>query len=295
MDASMTQAASQYANSSIRSGKSFWISRASVVAVLMLLIFGVSGCNKLKARDLLNKGVASFKNGQYDAAIECFKQAKDLDPNLMNARLYLATAYASQYIPGAPSDANMNLGKQAVNEFKQVLELEPNNMSAIDGIGSIVFQMAGTPYDPKKFEESKSYHQKHIDLKPSDPESYYWIGVIDWTLAFRANGEMRAAYNREHIKKQVKDDDPLPPDVRADYTAKYGQLVDEGISDLQKGIQIRPDYDDAMAYLNLLLRRKADMVESAEERKSLRDQADVLLDKVKEIKQKRAEQPTPAS
>ena len=25
---------------------------------------GVSGCNKLKARDLLNKGVAAFKSGQ---------------------------------------------------------------------------------------------------------------------------------------------------------------------------------------------------------------------------------------
>jgi hypothetical protein len=295
MDASMNYGASQKANSSIRSWKSLWVWHAAAFAVLLLLVTALSGCNKLKARDQLNKGVASFKNGQYDAAIECFKTAKDLDPGLMNARLYLATAYASQYIPGAPSEANLNLGKQAVNEFKQVLEIEPNNMSAIDGIGSIVFQMAGTPYAPKMFEESKSYHQKHIDLKPSDPEPYYWIGVIDWTLAFRANGEMRAAYNKDHINKQVKDVDPLPPSVRSDYTAKFGPLVDEGISDLQKAIQIRPDYDDAMAYLNLLYRRKADMVESADERASLQKQADDLIDKVKEIKQKRAEQPTPAS
>jgi len=291
----MTHAASQEVNSSNRSGISLFLRRASASAALVLLVAGVSGCNKLKARDDLNKGVAEFKSGQYDKAIEFFKDAKDLDPGLMNARLYLATAYASQYIPGAPSDANMNLGKQAVNEFKQVLEIEPNNMSAIDGIGSIVFQMAGTPYSPKMFEESKTYHQKHIDLKPSDPESYYWIGVIDWTLAFRANGEMRAAYNKDHINKQVKDVDPLPPAVRAEYTTKFGPMVDEGIADLQKAIQIRPDYDDAMAYLNLLYRRKADMVESADERASLQKQADDLVDKVKEVKQKRAEQPTPAS
>ena len=291
----MTHAASQEVNSSNRSGISLFLRRASASAALVLLVAGVSGCNKLKARDDLNKGVAEFKSGQYDKAIEFFKDAKDLDPGLMNARLYLATAYASQYIPGAPSDANMNLGKQAVNEFKQVLEIEPNNMSAIDGIGSIVFQMAGTPYSPKMFEESKTYHQKHIDLKPSDPESYYWIGVIDWTLAFRANGEMRAAYNKDHINKQVKDVDPLPPAVRAEYTSKFGPMVDEGIADLQKAIQIRPDYDDAMAYLNLLYRRKADMVESADERASLQKQADDLVDKVKEVKQKRAEQPTPAS
>ena len=282
----MTYASSVVSASSTR--------RLSAFAALFVLALGVSGCSKLKARDLLNKGVAAYKEAQYDTAIEDFKQAKDLDPQLMNARLYLATAYASQYIPGAPSDQNVRLGNQAVAEFKDVLSIDPANLSAIDGTGSILFQMAGTPYDPKKFEESKSYHQKHIDLKPNDPEPYYWIGVIDWTLAFRANGEARAAYNRDHVQKQVKDTDPLPAALRTDYAAKFGPLVDEGITSLKKAIEVKPDYDDAMAYLNLLYRRKADMVESADEREALKKQADDLLDKVKEIKQRRAEQPQPA-
>jgi len=282
----MTYASSVISASSTR--------RLSAFAALLVFALGVSGCSKLKARDLLNKGVAAYKEAQYDTAIEDFKQAKDLDPQLMNARLYLATAYASQYIPGAPSEQNVRLGNQAVAEFKDVLSIDPANLSAIDGIGSILFQMAGTPYDPKKFEESKSYHQKHIDSKPNDPEPYYWIGVIDWTLAFRANGEARAAYNRDHVTKQVRDTDPLPPALRSDYATKFGPLVEEGITNLKKSIEIKPDYDDAMAYLNLLYRRKADMVESAEEREALKKQADDLLDKVKEIKQRRAEQPQPA-
>jgi len=258
-----------------------------------MLVAAGSGCNKLKARDLLNKGVANFKNGQYDKAVEDFKEAKDLDPGLMNARLYLATAYASQYIPGAPSDENVARGNAAIVEFKEVLEKDANNLSAIDGIGSILFQMSGQPFNPAKFQESKSYHQKHIELKPTDPEPYYWIGVIDWTLAFRANAELRTAYNKDHINKQIKEGDALPAVVRADYVSKDGPLVDEGITYLQKAIQLRPDYDDAMAYLNLLYRRKADMVESAGERTSLQKQADELVDKVKEIKQKRAENPPP--
>jgi hypothetical protein len=45
-----------------------------------------------------------------------------------------------------------------------------------------------------------------------------------------------------------------------------------------------------MTYLNLLYRRKADIVESAGERDALTKQADDLLDKVKEIKQKKAEE-----
>jgi len=269
--------------------------RVGALAAILVLAFAASGCSKLKARDLLNKGVNAFKNGQSDVAIEDFKAAKEADPDLLNARLYLGTAYASLYIPGAPSKENQDRGTQAIQEFKEILEKEPNNLSANDQIGSILFLMGGTPFDPKKFEESKTYHQKHIELKPDDPEPYYWIGVIDWTLAFRANGEMRMDYNKNNIKKQVKDTDPLPPAIRSEYASKYGPLVDEGITDLQKAISLRPDYDDAMAYLNLLYRRKADMVESKEEREALLKQADDLVDKVKEIKQRRSEQPQTTS
>lgn len=274
----------------IRIGKTL-----GALAAVLVVVAGASGCNKLKARDLLNKGVAAFKSGQYDAAVEDFKQAKDLDPELMNARLYLATAYANQYIPGAPSEQNLNFAKQAIQEYQDVLQKDPNNLTAIDGIGSLLYNMAGTPYDPAKFEESKSYHEKHIAIKPDDPEPYYWIGVIDWVMANRVNLELRAAYNKDHSTKQVKETEPLPASVRGEYTSKVAPLVDEGISSLNKALQLRPDYDDAMAYLSLLLRRKADMAESAEERDKLQEQADELLDKVKEIKQKRASQAPPTA
>ena len=268
--------------------------RAAAAAALFFLAAGFSGCNKLKARDLLNKGVAAFKEGQYDRAVDDFQKATEADPDLTTARLYLATAYATQYIPGAPSDQNKKLGEQAVTVFKEVLEKDPKNLNAIDGIGSIVFQMAGTPYKPEMFEESKKYHQMHIQFKPEDPEPYYWIGVIDWTISFRGNAELRKDYNEKNLKKQVKENDALPASLRGDYVTKYGTMIDEGIGNLKKAIELRPDYDDAMAYLNLLYRRKADAVDSADQRAELLKQADDLVDKVKEVKQKRASQPVPS-
>jgi tetratricopeptide (TPR) repeat protein len=288
MDASMTHAPVLRETSSRFSR--FAGQLLSLAAIVFLLI-GVSGCNKLRARDLLNKGVASFKEAQFDKAVEDFKQAKELDPDLINARLYLATAYASQYIPGAPSDENLNHGKEAIAEYQSVLEKDPNNLNAIDGLASILYQMAGQPFDPKKFDESKQYYEKHIQLKPNDATPFYSIGVIDWALAYRGNTEMRAEYNKAHINKQIKDTDPLPPDVRTSYTQKFASMVDGGIASLKKAIDLKPDYEDAMTYLNLLYRRKADMVESSAERDALTRQADELLDKVKEIKQKKAEQP----
>lgn len=254
--------------------------------VLSSCVMG-AGCDRLKARDRLNKGVQAYKGGQFDTAIEDFKEAKSLDPTLTNAQLYLAAAYTGLYIPGAPSPENIRNGEQAAAEYQTILDGDPNNLSAIDGLGSILFNMGSSPYDPKKIEESKTYHEKHIQLKGDDPEPYYWVGVIDWTLSFRANRDLREEYNKSS-KKQVKENEQLPPAIAAQFTQKYGDIVNDGISSLQKAININPDYDDAMAYLNLLFRQKADMETSAAARNADLQQADELVDKVKAIKQKKA-------
>jgi len=268
------------------------------LALIAVVSLAATGCDKLKARDRLNKGVQAYKANQFDAAVERFKEAKDLDPDLKTARLYLATAYANLYVPGSPEKANLDHANQAIAEYKDVLAKDPNNLNAIDGIGSLLFNMAaGPPPNIDMMKESRSYHQKHSQIKADDPEPYYWVGLIDWTLAFKANAQMRFDFNREQTaKKQIKDADPLPEKLREQFAAAYGHDVDEGIAALQKAIEINPNYDDAMAYLNLLYRQKADMVESVDERAKLETDADALIEKVKEIKQKKASQPAqPAS
>ena len=109
-----------------------------LLAVVVAALTAGAGCDKLRARDKLNKGVQAYKAGQTDLAIEDFKTAKDLDPGLTNARLYLATAYSSQYIPGAPSEENVRMGNQAIDEYKQVLDVDPNNLSAHELIADAV-------------------------------------------------------------------------------------------------------------------------------------------------------------
>jgi tetratricopeptide (TPR) repeat protein len=265
-------------------------------ALILVLAFSAAGCanviDKLKARDALNKGVGAYKNAQFDLAIERFKEAKQLDPTLLNARLYLATAYASQFIPGAPSEENIRRGESAVAEWNEVLEIDPNNLSAIDGIASILFYMGSQPFDPKKFDESRSYHLKHIQLKPDDPLPYYSIGVINWTLAYRANQEMRFEFNK-NARKPIRPEDPLSGKLREEFMAKQAENITQGIDLLKRAIQLQPDYDDAMAYLNLLYRQKADIADSPAERDQLFQAADDLVDKVKEIKQKKMEGPPP--
>jgi tetratricopeptide (TPR) repeat protein len=239
----------------------------------------------------LNLGAAEFKNGTYDRAIHYFIESKRLDRDLLNARLYLAAAHASQYVPGSINVENVKHGEAAVQEFRDTLRIAPENLTAIDGLGSILFQMAGTPFDSTKLEESRSSFKKHIQIAPKDPEPYYWVGVIDWTTSFKANRVLRTHFNDHATEKTPNETDPLPPDLGIQYAKEFGRTVDEGIDSMQHAMDLRPEYDDAMAYLNLLYRRKADTVESPAERAHFLKMADDLIDKVKEIKQKRAEAP----
>ncbi len=92
--------------------------RVLTVLAVLLALFSTVGCSKLRARDQLNKGVQAYKNAKYEDAIEHFKNAVELDPTLINARLYLATAYAQQYIPGADSPDNNRFAEQAIDVFQ---------------------------------------------------------------------------------------------------------------------------------------------------------------------------------
>ena len=261
-----------------------------VVAVATAMVAS-AGCDKLKARDKLNKGVQAYKAAQFDVAVEDFKEAKALDPKLMNARLFLATAYATQYIPGAPSKENTDMGNQAIAEFKDVLTVDPNNLSAIDGIGSLLYNMA-TPYNEDLLNQSKQYHMEHIKVAPNDPQSYYWIAVIDWNIAFHGNRALREDYNK-NARKPLKETDPLPDKLAQEYGQKYGSLIDEGIQYSKDAMARKPEYDDAMAYLNLLYRSKADMETSPDARDADLKTADDLVHKVQIIKQQRMANPTP--
>jgi len=80
------------------------IARLPVLAVVvMAMMVSLTGCDKLKARDQLNKGVESFKAGKYEEAITHFQNAENLDPKLPTAKAFLATALSQNVVPGLTS------------------------------------------------------------------------------------------------------------------------------------------------------------------------------------------------
>ncbi len=253
------------------------LKRNSWVGWLLLagLLLVTGGCEKLKARDQLNKGVAAYKAAKYPIAIEHFKNAVELDPSLLNAKLYLATAYANQYVPGSEQEDNVKMGEQAIAEFQEVLKEDPNNTGSIQGIANLYFQM-------KRMNEAKEFYKKQIALDPTNAEAYYSVGVIDWTEAYQPRMELKA-------RLKLKPDEPIKDaKEREALKEKNMPLIDEGMNSLNKAMDLRPDYDDAMAYLNLLYREKADLEDSPEQREEDLKTADKWIATTLDIKKKKA-------
>jgi tetratricopeptide (TPR) repeat protein len=254
---------------------------ATVTAVAGALLM-TAGCTKLKARDQLNKGVQSYKAANYEAAIEHFKNAVNLDNDLKVAKLYLATAYAQQYVPGVDAPDNVRNANQAIEQYKAVIANDPKSINSLKGIAFLNMQM-------KNFEQAREYYKKAIDADPNDPEVYYSVGVIDWSQSYKDAAEIKG-------KEGLKVDDELKgkgsQKICDALKAKDGPSVEEGMKMLQIAIDKRQDYDDAMAYMNLIYRRKANDMscEDAQARADFKKTADDWSDKAMAARKKKAEE-----
>jgi tetratricopeptide (TPR) repeat protein len=226
------------------------IARFPVMAAAFLaMLTMVAGCNRLQARDQLNKGVAAYKNARYEEAINHFQNAVNLDPSLPMARLYLATAYAQQVVPDLTTPDNLKNANLAIQGFQQVLDKDPKDISSLKGIAGLYFQI-------DKFDEAKQWQQKVLAVDPQDAEAAYTIGVINWGVAHKNAVQALAAVGMQ----DAGDGNPkMPKAACLKLVEQNSAIVNEGLQFLQKALDIRPNYDDAMAYMNLMYRQKANL------------------------------------
>jgi tetratricopeptide (TPR) repeat protein len=254
------------------------------LAAVALALFSSVGCDKLKARDQLNKGVKAYKDNHYEQAITHFQNAVNLDPALINARMYLATAYVSQFIPGIDSPENLRTAQQAIDEYQKVIDANPSRDQKVNSAKGIAYLYL----NEKKWDDAKKYYRMASELDPNDAEPYYSVGVIDWSQSYQPRMEERAKLGMkpdEHLSAKNKDQKKLCEELKA----KNGPVIQEGIDTLDKAIKLREDYDDAMAYMNLMYRERAD-VECDDEAARAADlkTADGWVDKAMQAKQARA-------
>lgn len=232
-----------------------------MLALVAVLAVSAAGCAKLQARDNLNKGVRAFRDAHYENAVKYFQQAVQLDPDLTTAQIYLATAYAQQYVPGARGEDNEKTAQMAIQTFEKVLKSDPNNVNAVAGLASIYYNLGQN--DKTQIQKSRDYYVKWAQLDATNPTPLYTIGVLDWVVVYDKN-------NTSPKEEQLK-------------------AIEEGLSYLDKALVINPDYDDAMSYKNLLYRQQAERADNPQDQKKLTEMADEWFNKSMETRKKNAE------
>jgi len=252
-------------------------------AVVAFALVG-TGCEKLKARDHLNQGVNAFRAGNYAAAADEFRTAIETDPTLLDARLYLATAYEQQFVPGTETEQNKKFADAAMSEFQKVLQDSPKSLLATQSIASLFYNM-------KDFEKAREWNKKVIGIDDKNKEAYYTLGVLAWTDFLPVDREAR---NNSHMKPE----DPGPikdAKIKAELKAKYWDSLTEGIEFEKKALGVDPQYEDAMSYMNLLIRYRADLQDSHDQYVLDVKEADDWIQKSLEAKKQKADKKAAAN
>ena len=258
---------------------------AALLAAAMIL--AGTGCNFLKSRDHINQGIASYRNAKYGEAVDHFEKAIQLDPKNPTPQLYLATAYMVQWIPGAESPENVEYARKAKEQFLRVLDKDPKEKTALAYLATLAFNQAlSLPPEEKMklFDEAAKWQHRRIEVDPKEKEAYYTLGVI-------AYNKFRPTLNLSRANLKMRPEDPGPikdKKVREELTMQYGSIVDEGMQDLNKALEIDPEYEDAMVYLELLMRGRADLLDSQDEYKKQVEIADGWLQKALDTKKIKA-------
>ena len=262
--------------------KHLWKSGAAAVLVVGL---GSLGCqdkiNYLKARNELNRGVNAFSRSDYSFAIEHFEKAIELDPEFLEARQYLASSYMMQYVPGAESLENEAVAENALVGFLDVLDRNEDNEPALASIAILYFNM-------KRMEDAREWYAKLLEKFPENKDAYYTLGVIAWTETYQPRLMVRAGLG-------MKPEDPGPikdDDARHGLAELNLPVVEEGLKNLERALEIDPEHDNSMAYINLLYRELADISETKEEYEKYTAMANEWSMKSLDTRKKKAEAAT---
>ena len=237
--------------------------RVMAVAGLALVVTTGTGCQRVvdqfKAKQLIRKGNAYFKEQLYEDALKQYEEAAKLDPTEVRLRKFVAMANMATYSPGSQHPKDLAALEAAIKNFKEYLAAKPEDEGAAKFL--VTTYMNSRRYDDaiqyfkdwlkvhaddkqavqtvamlyaKKgdFDQSMEWQENLAKLDPTNAEVFYTIGVTCWDKS----------YNTPATE--------LAPDARK-------AMLDKGMAALEKANTLRTDYFEAMLYVNLLYREHA--------------------------------------
>jgi tetratricopeptide (TPR) repeat protein len=266
--------------------------RATLIAMLILAVLGLAGCNKLKSKQEIKKGNEFFKAGQYEPALASYQEALRLDPGETKIYMNIGLAYMGQYQPGSKHARDLEIAQKAIDYLEKFVQAYPEDKKAQKAREFLVSMYLATdryddaikfyqemlktnPKDSKAmssiaqmyfkkgdFDTAVVWLKKRLEVEGNNPEVYYLIGVQAWDRSYNF------------------------PDLNPEQRAK---IVEEGMQALNKALEIKPDYFEAISYINLLYREKAKIETDPAKKKEFTEAADKFLAQALEMRKKAKE------
>jgi len=217
--------------------KEIRVGKCTLLAVAALLVSGVttlmgqSSSQPPDWRDWIKQGTEAFRWARYSEAASAFQKASDANPESPVPHLYLALGWLQQFIPGAMSADNADHARRAEAELRRALDLDPMIWTAAVVLGQLAFSES-------RLEDAREWYRKALAVEPRNAQTWCDLGVVAWQQCHR-QGKLA-----------------------------HQPILEEAISDFEKSVAFDPANQDAMQYLSLLLRERADMREGDEEKRA---------------------------
>jgi tetratricopeptide (TPR) repeat protein len=227
-------------------------------AALCLSVASFS-CKKIEARIAISDANKAYEKEDYKTALSEYTRARTIDPSFPDLDRMIGYSEIGLYVPEDKTPANEKHADTAIVELNKYLKKRPDDRVARDALISMYLsanrtdeaiayfrnflnepdhrndleavKSIATLYAKKgDFNEALNWYEKITLIDSKNPESFYIFGVVCY----------------EKVSKN-------PP---ADLAEKLS-IIDRGKNALQHSIDMKPDYFESMAYLNLLWRQQA--------------------------------------
>ncbi len=230
--------------------------KATIPLVLcsLLALTPLLGCYKVQARAELKKGNKFYKDENYKAALEQFQKGLQIDPSVTFAWRSVGLTAMALFKPGVTTPENMKYADIATDAFKRYLQDHPQDTKVQE-------YLVGVWVNADKFDQAIAYlkqarqeHPENAKLNQAIVSVMIKAGrfqdAMDWVNEHSRN-DAQAYYNIGTQAWSKSYNDP---------TFKYEdrvKAVDIGLQALQRAVDIKPDYMEAMVYTGLLYREKS--------------------------------------
>lgn len=255
----------------------------------VLAVAPLAGCHKVKARAELKEGNQLYKEEKYKEALEQFKLGVQLDPTLTFAQRSVGLTAMALFKPGDKSRQNMQYADLAVDAFQKYLRDYPQDAKVED-------YLVGMWVSSEQYDKAVTYLKKQRQEHPENAKYTQGIvGVLIKAMRFQdafnfvADKAPRDAGLWYNVGTQAWSKSYNDPTVSFDDRVK---VVDLGLQAMQRAVDSKPDYMEAMVYYNLLYREKAKLTLDEKVKAELIAKANEWRDKALALKNK-GKQPTP--